>query len=70
MRNAHARIISVSLRYRRLVFAPKYKLGYWKTWFIYLIHVYLDNNLYFKRKFAVNSNITKKLFAMEHYFLN
>jgi len=51
MRNAHARTISVSLRYCRLLFAPKYKpffpLRYWN---FFLFNFYLNNNLQFKRK--------------------
>jgi len=44
MRNAHASIISVSLRYRRLLFATKYKTIYdWATekniLYIYLIFI-------------------------------
>ena len=49
MRNAHACIISVSLRYRRILFAPKYTTFYStrlvEKYFIYLFHFYLNNNL-------------------------
>jgi len=49
MRNAHARIISVSVRYRQMLFAPNYKeYFHWATgkkYFIYLFHFYLKKQL-------------------------
>jgi len=42
VRNAHARIISVCLRYRRLLFAPKYKTFFhWATEKIFYIFISL-----------------------------